>query len=107
MNLFFAMFALFCGEAFAIYAELIAAKGHPFIGMIYKIPSLPLLILGYWAGYKAAGNIWQVTAVSVCSILIVEPLLIILMFREVPERNALIGCLCGFAGIIIASIKSG
>jgi len=98
------LLALFTGEALAIYGELLSAKGHLWKGLPWGFISWPLLLWGYWAGSKN-GGIWRVTAVSLGSILIVEPLLIICMFREAPERNALIGCLLGVAGIVVASVK--
>ena len=98
------MLCLFFGESLAIYGELLAARGRPWLGMACSFPGWPLLIFGYWIGCRA-GGIWRVTAASICSILIAEPLMIVLMFREVPERNALTGCLLGAAGIVVASIK--
>jgi len=104
MNFLLPMLALFFGEALAIYGELLAAKGRPFAGLLIGLPGWPLLIWGYWAGCRA-GGVWRVTAASIGSILIAEPLLVVLMFREAPERNALIGCLLGAAGIVVASMK--
>ncbi len=100
-----AILALFFGETLAIYGELVAAKGRPWTGLAIGSVGMPLLIWAYYAGYKQ-GGIWQVTATSIGSILIAEPVLIILMFREAPGRNALIGCLLGATGLIVASIKS-
>ena len=99
------IFALFFGETLAIYGELIAAKGNPWTGLVLALSSVPLLIWAYFAGYKA-GGIWQVTATSIASILIAEPILVFTMFREVPNKNALIGCLLGAAGLIVANLKN-
>ena len=104
MNFLLPLIGLFLGETLAIYGELLAAKGRPFFGLLIGLPGWPLLVWGYWAGCRA-GGIWRVTAASIGSILIAEPLLVILMFREIPERNALIGCLLGAAGIVVASVK--
>ena len=96
--------ALFFGETLAILGELLAAKEHPWTGLALGAIGWPLLVWSYYTGYKA-GGIWQITATSVGAILIAEPILILLMFREAPGRHALIGCLLGAVGIVIASIK--
>lgn len=96
--------AIFFGEFFGILAEMIAAKDHPIIAFFLGIVVWPLLLWGYWAGYKANG-IWHVTATSIGSILIAEPLLIAFIFREAPSRNELIGCLLGAVGLVVASVK--
>ncbi len=98
------MFAIFFGEFLGIFGELLAAKNKPAVGFAVGLVGWTMLIWGYWIGYKHNG-IWQVTATSIGSILIVEPLLIVLMFREMPGRNELIGCILGAAGLIVANIK--
>jgi hypothetical protein len=96
--------ALFIGETLAIYGELLAAKGSPWIGSMVGLTGYPFLIFGYWYGYKI-GGIWQVTATSLGTILIAEPILVLTMFSETPSRNALIGCILGALGLVIASVK--
>ena len=96
--------AILVGESLGIFGELLAAKGKPAIGFAIGLVGWALLIWGYWAGYKQ-NSIWQITATSIGSILVVEPMLIVLLFQEAPGRNALIGCVLGALGIIIASIK--
>lgn len=103
--MFKAVIALLIGETLAIYGELLAAKGSPWWGSGIGLFGYPFLIFGYWYGYKQ-GGIWQVTATSLGTILIAEPLLVLTMFRETPERNALIGCVLGALGLIVASMKS-
>lgn len=100
----YAVLALLTGEVLAIYGELLAAKGAPWKGCLLGFVSWPLLIWGYWYGYRI-GGIWQVTAASIGSIVIAEPLLVWGMFREYPGRNALIGCVLGVLGLVIASVK--
>jgi hypothetical protein len=96
--------AIFFGEFFGILGEMVAAKGRPFFGLAFGLVAWPLLVWGYWTGYKTNG-IWQITATSIGTILIIEPMLIAMIFKEWPSRNELIGCLLGAAGLVIASMK--
>lgn len=59
------------------------------------------LLLGYHYGYKAFGSMWAIMAVSVVSILIVEPLMVWLMFHEQPSRISLIALGLGCTGLIL------
>lgn len=97
--------AVFLGETLAILGELLAAKDRPWLGASVGAVGWPLLVYGYWAGCKSGSGIWQITAVSIGSILIAEPLLIISIFREAPGKHELIGCLLGAAGLVVASMK--
>lgn len=99
------IFALFFGETLAIYGELVAAKGNPWTGLCFALLGVPFLIWAYTTGCKL-GGVWQITAASIAAILIAEPILIFTMFHEMPNRNTLIGCLLGAAGLIIANLKS-
>jgi hypothetical protein len=96
--------ALFFGETLCILGELIAAKNYLWTGAVIGFFGWPLLIWGYWTGYRS-GGIWQVTAASIGCILIVEPILVLMIFREAPSRNALIGCLLGAVGLVVANYK--
>ncbi|MNR48219.1 hypothetical protein D3C85_1674320 [compost metagenome] len=58
------------------------------------------LIFAYWLGYQATGNIWIVTVASLTLLLILEPIVIYAMMRELPERGALIGFILGATGLI-------
>lgn len=80
-----AIFLLLGGEAFSVYAEMIAAKEHAlnqrslqiiFVKAFFQITIAgALLIAGYMLGYKSFKNIWIVSALSITSILLMEPLL--------------------------------
>ena len=107
-----ALIILFLGEALSIGAELVASKkviAQP--GEFYSIffwMLIPivlggaLLVAGYMLGYLYIKNIWIIAAVSVGSILVLEPILIALLFREAPTVGAVIGLILGALGIIFA-----
>jgi len=102
--MWWALTAIFLGEAVSIYGELRAGKGCVIEGILWGLIGWPLLIYGYWYGVKCS-NVWPVTVTSIAAILIMEPLLILLLYKEQPTRNALIGCLLGVAGLIVANVK--
>jgi len=101
---------LFFGEAFSVYSEMVAAKSHHVAiessSAIYVKACLVialagcLLIAGYMIGYKSYRNIWIVSAMSITSILIMEPLIGYLVFQQLPTRGALIGLILGALGFI-------
>ena len=75
---------IFVGEAFAIYAEMAAARAHANDVSIARISiqsfililvAGSLLIAGYMFGLQSFKNIWIVSVTSVTSILIIEPVL--------------------------------
>lgn len=99
---------IFVGESLAIYAEVIAAKGiNTFFNSFWKMSVLMFvagvfLIAGYMFGVKYLHNIWIVGAISIASIVIVEPLVTYLIFEELPSRGPLIGLILGVLAIISA-----
>jgi hypothetical protein len=106
-----AILLLVVGEIVTIYAELSAAKlpsnsGVALIGLIK--PSILIsfagvcLIGAYWMGYHVVGNIWVVTIASLTSILVLEPIVVFAMFKEIPSRGAIIGFVLGALGFIAA-----
>lgn len=107
-----AVLLVFFGEAFSIGAELIASKrvaaqpGDYFsIFLLMFVPIIiggALLVGGYMLGYIYVKNIWIIAAVSVGSILIVEPLMILALFHEMPTAGALTGLILGAFGILFA-----
>ncbi len=114
MNQFFTALALFFGEVFIIGAEMWAAKHFnridPWVtilpAFLISLIGLILLVYGYTFGYQAFKNIWIVTAISVSGILIVEPLVAWLLFKEIPTLGALIALILGIIGVITSiSIK--
>lgn len=98
----FALVMLAFGEALCIYSEMLVAKRPDWLWTFFLITlaGIPLL-LGYHYGYKAFGSMWAVMAVSVVTILIVEPLLVWAMFREIPSRTSLIALGLGATGLAL------
>ena len=93
---------LVVGEAPSIYIELsLARKPTNIFGMtIIFIAATPFLLYGYIISYSAFRNIWIVSVISITSILIIEPILAYLIFRELPTRGASIGLIFGTLGFI-------
>ncbi len=99
---------IFCGEALAIGAELWASKyvaqgekwGQAFfILMIPMVLGGALLLLGYMYGYYHLKNIWWIAAASIASIVIVEPIVAVLLFQEMPTLGAGVGLTLGLLGL--------
>jgi hypothetical protein len=99
---------LLAGESLAIYSEVIGAKNiNNFQSTFWKMFGLMavaglFLIAGYMFGMKYLNNIWVVGAVSIASIVVVEPLITYLIFHELPSRGALIGLVLGVLAIFSA-----
>ena len=103
---------VFAGEALSIAAEMFGARlqGHQsetFLVVFVKMFGLitfagGLLILGYMVGLRAFQNIWIVSAISITSILIIEPLLAYTVFHHAPTLGALIGLVLGALGFAAA-----
>ena len=93
---------LVVGEALSIYIELsLARKPTNIFGMtIIFIAATAFLLYGYIISYSAFRNIWIVSVISITSILIIEPILAYLIFRELPTRGASIGLIFGTLGFI-------
>jgi hypothetical protein len=72
---------LFVGESLAIWSEIIAAKNiDTFTSTFWKMSGVMalaglLLVAGYMFGVKYWHNIWIVGAVSIASIIIMEPII--------------------------------
>ncbi|WP_025856339.1 hypothetical protein [Pseudomonas sp. CHM02] len=101
------------GEILTIYSEVYASKlsgkavEHPelFIKpMILICVAGICLIFAYWFGYQGTGNIWVVTVASLTLLLILEPLVIYVMLKELPGRGALVGFLLGAVGLLATFI---
>lgn len=105
---------LFLGEALSVYSEMIAARSHAtttenffpiFIkGFLVIAGAGALLIAGYMLGFKSFKNIWVVSAMSITSILIMEPLIGYLVFHQLPTRGALVGLIFGALGFVATFI---
>ncbi len=105
-----AVFSIFVGEAVAISAELmqarqgkhgIAARDLAALLGVFLVSGV-LLLVGYGLGYRSFEKIWIVSIASMASILVAEPILNYVFFRELPERGTLIA----FPLIVIAFIIS-
>lgn len=103
--------ALFFGEAIIIGAELWAARNFStssnqswLITCVFFLSfiGVALLVYGYMWGYQAFKNIWVIVALSVASIVIVEPIIAWVLFHEIPTKGALIGFLLGVVGILVS-----
>ena len=97
------------GEFCAIYSEVVTARLAHTPGQSWQAFALPvtlmciagLFLLGaYWLGYRAVGDIWTVTVVSVISLLLLEPIVVWCLFQEAPGRGALIGFCLGALGML-------
>lgn len=104
-----ALILMVFGEILTIYSEVYASKlpAHPFDNPSMFIKPMILisiagisLVFAYWLGYQATGNIWVVTVASLTLLLILEPIVIYAMLKELPERGALIGFILGASGLI-------
>lgn len=99
---------IFFGESLAIYAEIVAAKHIQTFNTTLVEMSIVMavagvmLVAGYMFGVKYLQNIWVVGAVSIASIIIMEPLITYTLFRELPTKGALIGLMLGFCGLLSA-----
>ncbi|MEK7159794.1 MAG: hypothetical protein AAB766_04835 [Patescibacteria group bacterium] len=103
---------LFVGEALTISAEIMGAKnGHlaeqPIWQIFFKMLALftlagGFLIAGYILGFKAFKNIWIVSAASITSILIIEPILAWTIFHQLPTTGAVVGFVLGAIGLFSA-----
>lgn len=97
------------GEILTIYSEIYASKlstraiQNPelFVKPIILICVAGIcLIFAYWFGYQGTGNIWVVTVASLTLLLVLEPLVIYAMLKELPGRGALVGFLLGAVGLL-------
>ncbi|MDA9481427.1 hypothetical protein XI07_05290 [Bradyrhizobium sp. CCBAU 11445] len=106
-----AVAAIFLGEALTIFAELRASrqfgKSGGDLAMLWPMFLLIslggiLLVFGYALGYMHLKNIWIIVAISVGAILVVEPILTLLLFGDVPTVGSLVGLMLGTLGTLTA-----
>jgi hypothetical protein len=102
-----AVLSVFVGELFAIYAETFGVKSELFSAGFWKVFLIMtvgglFLILGYLVGYKAYQNLWILAVVSITTLLIAEPLIILIFFNQMPSTGTLIGFVLGIIGLIAA-----
>ena len=58
------------------------------------------LIAGYVLAYKIWRDIWIVSALSICTVLLAEPAVVYALYREWPVRGAALGMLFGLSGLV-------
>ena len=104
---------LFFGEATAIYMESFAAKNFVSFQLfsIFTLKIILLIILSgaclvsaYILGYRVFKNIWIVAVSSITAILIIEPILIYLFFRQLPSTGAWVGLVLGAVGFVATMV---
>lgn len=109
-----AIVLIISGEALGIFSEIYGARlfsthtGSPFLlfmkAFSVMIVGGGLLLAGYMIGYKNFKNIWIVSAVSISSVLVIEPILNFTLFHQPPTRGALNGLIFEVLGIISATV---
>ena len=107
-----AVLLVFLGETLSILAELVASKRVAadssnyltvfFWPFVLIVVGGAMLVAGYMLGYLHLKNIWIIAALSVGSILIVEPILAFVLFRQAPTLGAAIGLILGALGTLSA-----
>ena len=111
---FIVLFLLFLGEFISIALEIILAGKFKSSGnlseilkvFVYLIPifilCLVFLLLGYIYGYRYFRKIWIVTIISWSSIVLVEPILNYIIFKELPSGKVVIASVLALAAIFIS-----
>ena len=108
------IFLLFIGESLAIYSEIagankvasqnkISSETFWWFFILITIAGFPM-IGGYFFGILVFKNIWIVSVVSIVSILIMEPILAYLIFKQFPTMGALIGFVLGSIGLVVTLV---
>ncbi len=108
MDKLWSIILIFVGEAVTISVEVLAAKYYAGRDLSFTevfVKALPvfvlgsaLLISGYMLGLSRLKNIWIVSAVSITSILIIEPVVDYVLTGQLPTRGAFIGLIFGALG---------
>ncbi|MFH1112166.1 MAG: hypothetical protein V1712_03840 [Patescibacteria group bacterium] len=106
--------AIFVGEFLFIFFEIFLANkfkdggtsSEVFKYLLLVVPFAVvfsvLILWGYIYGYRVFEKIWVITIISWSSILIIEPALNYLIFKEVPAGNTLIAGGLAVAAIVIS-----
>lgn len=111
---FIILLFIFLGEFIGIALEIILAskfrssENFPEIlkWLIFLIPffvlSFVLLLIGYIYGYRYFQKIWIITIVSWSSIVLIEPILNYLIFKELPQGKIIFSGVLALAAIAIS-----
>lgn len=87
-------------------AHLYQVHSEPFIGNLLKLgigisAGAWILLAGYTLGLSSFGNIWVLSAVSITSILLFEPIIAYQITGQLPTPSALVGFAFGAIGLVI------
>ena len=109
---FLVLLLIFFGEFLLIFAEIRGANTYSIPGQSFGRVFLQMFVVfiiggifllsGYILGYRAFQNIWLLTAISVASVLIIEPTMSFVIFQQIPTRGAWMGLGFGTAGLLSA-----
>jgi hypothetical protein len=102
------------GEAISVYCEIAFIKANKNNGNVFSwgifikmvlimLVAVILLLLGYFFGYINIKNVWLISIISVVSILLAEPLIILSLLKEIPSKGSIIGFILAVVGLIIAT----
>ena len=104
---------IFFGESLSIYAEMVGEKSNylatqPFWQIFIKVFLLitfagAFLVAGYMLGLSAFKSVWVVSVISITSIIIVEPTIGWLFFKQIPSTSSIIGFAFGVVGLVITT----
>lgn len=107
---FLVILSIVIGESLVVYAEVLGAKLYGMLGYSFEasvlwslIPGVVgalLLIVGYALGLKHFNNIWVVSALSVGTLLIIEPALNYFFIGQTPGLGSGIGFIFGVLGLL-------
>ena len=111
MTGFFGLLLIALGEIAGIAAEMFVVRGAtnggiPWALVLRYFPLMVIagacLLFGYILAYREIQNIWIVSAVSISSIMIVEPTLDYLLFDELPTKGAWVALSLAVIAIVFA-----
>jgi len=98
------------GEIFSVYSQVGTAalkpqerswlRTSPFLLLTWALGGL-FLISGYVLGKQAFNGVWAITAISVTSILMVEPMMLLALLAQRPSWAEINGFVCGAIGLVI------
>lgn len=107
----FAFTAILIGEVAVMLVEILGARFYgidhqsfwgTFLRLVVPVTvGAWLLLVGYMTGLIAFQNVWVLSAVSVASILIFEPILAYFLTGQLPTTGAGIGFALGITGLLI------
>ena len=104
---------IFFGEVFVIIVEILGARWYGLNNELFSSAFFKLfvpvtigtgvLLAGYMLGQAAFENIWIVSAISIGSVAIAEPIVAYALTGQLPTLGAGIGFILGVLGLVAAS----